>query len=121
MTNKLAILVGPCYELPAAARVLGVTEEEVRMRLDNALLVSVVTAEGDVLIPAFQFDAGQLRPDVIDLAHLFRGLSGWSFVRWFRTVSEDLDGLTPEEWLRTGRAFSVARTDAARTAARWLA
>jgi hypothetical protein len=117
-SNPMAELVGPFHDASGVAARLGCSVEDLADRVAAGDLLSTVTADGVPLYPVFQFTPdGTVRPDLIPALRALAGHSGWTVAVWLRTSSDDLDDLSPDEWLVAGGDPDWVRVLASRWAA----
>lgn len=125
--NRLAQLVGDCYDTTGVMMVLGkhrpapVSKQAVEARRKRNAILALQTSDGRWVYPTFQFDDGGVRDDVVKLLAAFGDSPKWSVAAWLLTPAEDLDDLTPVAWLGQGRPLHDVERLAGRTAGRWAA
>lgn len=116
--ERLALAAGGLLSAEQAGRALGgITRQAVdkRRRVKGLLAVRVV---GDWRYPAAQIDGGETPPGLPDILGVAEelGMSGWATLDFLLAPDAALDGLSPLEAIRCGRADRVRRLlDAARS------
>jgi hypothetical protein len=114
--------MGPFYDTAGLSLWLGITRQAVHDRVRRRALLAVMTADGKTLYPAWQFNnAGQVVPHLREVLEVFRDVPAedWSVAVWLTTPEEELDELTPAQWLLAGGAVEAVRALAMDVAARW--
>jgi len=109
---EYAALMASACPVSQAAEILHVESSRVRQRLAAHTLYGVKD-RGSWRLPRFQFEDGQLVPNIgVVFARLRDGLSPVGVWRWFTTANPDLlvgddeTSVSPLEWLRAGLAPS---------------
>jgi len=96
------------------------TRQGVNDMVHRGRLLALRAEGGHLVYPLFQFHAGRPLPALGDLLAAFRevGVDAWTVASWLVTPQDELDGVTPVEWLKGGRepdrAVAAARHAAAR-------
>lgn len=105
---EYAALVASAYSVNQAAEILHVEPSRIRQRLAAHTLYGIKD-HGNWRLPRFQFENGQLVPNIgAVFARLRDGLHAVSVWRWFTTTNPDLvvgvdeTPVSPLEWLRAG-------------------
>lgn len=119
--NQMAELVGPFYDTAGMRTLLGSTRQAIHDRMVRGTLLGVRTAEGQWIYPTFQFDGSLPRRELADLLKALRGGPRWSVAVWLRTPDEELDDLSPEQWLSKGGDRDVVLRLARHVAHDWAA
>lgn len=125
--NRLADLVGPCYDSAGAAAVLGgprskpVSKQAIATRRRRQTILALATTDGHWVYPTFQFEDGVVREDVVRLLAAFREAPRWSVAAWLQTPAGDLGDRTPMAWLSSGRPLADVLRLAGRAVGRWAA
>ncbi len=120
--HSLADIVGPCYSVKGAARMLGVDETS----LPRNRLLELVTKDGVPLYAAWSFTAdGQVDPLIAQVVAILEpvaidtGGDTWSVAWWISARHWGMDGKNVPDYLAGGgnpeTVFELARE----TAARW--
>lgn len=121
--NPMMDAVGPFYDTAGLERWLGTTRQNLNKRSRALRMLACKTEDKHLLYPTWQF-----RRDgtVIDglaevLAVLARGTaSSWTWALWLTSkVDDELEGLSPVEWLTDGRPLGPVLTMAESDAAVW--
>ncbi|MDQ6752793.1 MAG: hypothetical protein M3017_05155 [Actinomycetota bacterium] len=123
--NKLDELVGPFYGTASLERWLGISRQALDQRVRAKKMLGCMTPDRVRLYPVWQFtDKGTVIPgmDVI-LPVLASGVDApWSWALWLVSeTEEDLEGMSPAEWLAAGRDVLPVLTLARHDAAVWAA
>jgi hypothetical protein len=105
--------LGRYLSVSEAARVLGVSSRQaVHQRIARGTLLAM-DLTGQTVLPAYQFEGSQMRPEVVHVLKLLRptGLLGASIISWFATSQPELDGSRPADWLGRdpSRLYEAAR------------
>jgi hypothetical protein len=117
-SNPMAELVGPFCDASGVAVRLGCAVEDLAGRVASGDLLGTVTSDGVPLYPAFQFTVhGAIRPELIPALRVLAGCDGWTVAVWLRTRNDDLDDLSPDEYLAAGGDPDWVRVLASRWAA----
>jgi hypothetical protein len=113
-------IAGPFLRTAGVQARLGITRQAVSAKAFRRRLLRVVTADGQVLYPAWQFDGDHVVAGLPEVLSLFseEAVDGWTLAGWLRTVEPELDAV-PLALLREGQADVVLV--AARRAAAALA
>lgn len=119
--NAMADLVGPFYDTNGVATLLGVSVDALSAAREDGLLLGVQTSDGAWVYPTFQFTGDRVDPALIPVFHIFRDSPRWSAAVWLRTPDEDLDELSPVEWLRAGNPPDAVTRIAGHAAHHWAA
>jgi hypothetical protein len=105
---EYAVLVASAYTVSQVAELLRVEPSRIRQRLSARTLYGI-KERGNWRLPRFQFEDGQLVPNVgTVLTRLRDGMHPVGVWRWFTTpnpdlvVEEDETPASPLEWLRAG-------------------
>lgn len=104
--------VGPFFDTTSLRRFIRSSAEALATAVVNGDVLAVVSADGFLLYPAFQFnESGEPLPRLRDvLAELDPELvDPWGDAVWLNAPGDDLDGLSPAVALREGRAEDVIR------------
>lgn len=126
-SNRLAELIGDCYDAAGVQVVLGgslkdaVSKQAVSTRRRRHTILAMQTADGRWVYPTFQFRERRVRDDITALLAVFGDSPRWSVAAWFQTQAGDLDGRTPLEWLASGASLDTLERLAGHTAGRWAA
>lgn len=123
--HRDALLATPVYTHESLQQVRGDTRESSTRtwlsRRKDAREVFTVKHDGRTIIPAFQLDDGEPRPELQPiLATLIdAGVQGWTLWTWLTSSTGLLSGAVPEELARTNpqRALRAAQRFAAANAA----
>lgn len=115
------IQVGPFYDTPGLARLLGVSKQAIADRAQRRSLISATTRQGKVVYPTFQFAGRHVVPAISVIAQLFHGVpvDGWAVASWFTTPAATLADATPAQWLIAGHDTEPVRVLASDIANRW--
>ncbi|HIY67539.1 MAG TPA: DUF2384 domain-containing protein [Candidatus Agrococcus pullicola] len=120
----LSSAIGEFWPLAQTAVRLESSETELLKLVASGSVLSVVTADEQLLFPAFQFDERRVLPDLVPvLETLMPASDGWQVTQWLMTPSRQLGGRTPLETSRKGdakflRRLSSLAKDQAKTWAR---
>lgn len=117
-------VVGDRLDTTAVTNLLGITRQALAKRQAAGSLIGL-PGHGTTWYPTWQFDqeTGQVRPEVRGIIGAFRDrlddfdpllVASWATT----TQDEDLDGMTPEQWIRLGRDSHHVRVSAERAAGR---
>jgi hypothetical protein len=104
------VTVGPFYDAPGLLKWLGVTQQVLQDMTESEMLLSVATAEGDLLYPTFQFGpAGEALPHLAEIVRLLEPITddNWDKAIWLNTPTTTFDGRTAADSLRDGDAELV--------------
>jgi hypothetical protein len=102
-SNPMAELVGPFCDASGVAVRLRCTVEDLADRVASGDLLCTDTSDGVPLYPAFQFTVhGAIRPELTPALRALAGCDDWSVAVWLRTRNDDLNDLSPDEWLAAG-------------------
>jgi hypothetical protein len=122
--SRWSQIVGDRLDTTAVAQLLGVTRQALAKRQATGSVLGL-PGHGTSWYPTWQFnlDAGEIRPEVRDIVGAFRDrlddVDPLLIASWAVTPQdEDLDGLTPEQWLRLGKDTHRLRLAAERAASR---
>lgn len=117
-------LVGDRLDTTQVAELLGVTRQALAKRQASGSLLGL-PGHGITWYPAWQFDtlAREIRPQVREIIGVFRDHLGdfdpLLLASWAATPqSEDLNGISPAQWLVTGGSIDELRRAASRAASR---
>ena len=116
-------LVGDRIDTSEAAELLGVTRQALSKRQTSGSLLGL-PGRGTTWYPTWQLDIDkmEIRPEVRHIIGAFRdslgeGADPFLIASWASTAQhEDLDGLSPAEWLAQGNDLEELRQAAQRTA-----
>jgi hypothetical protein len=115
-------VVGDRLDTTAVSHLLGITRQALAKRQAAGSIIGL-PGHGTTWYPAWQFDldAGHIRSEVRDIIGAFRDrlddVDPFLIAAWATTPQdEDLDGLTPEHWIRRGRDPQRLREAAERAA-----
>lgn len=102
--TRQALMTADAVPLAEAARRMGVSDARLRQRIAAGSLMAVHRPHGrGWLIPAFQLtEAGEVPHLSRALQATGRPVSAQAMDRFFRTPREDLEGVSPREWLIAG-------------------
>jgi hypothetical protein len=102
-SNRLADLVGPFYNQDSVAGLLACPVEDLDEQARTGGLLGMATSDGVPVYPVFQFaPEGTVHRELVPVLRAFAGISGWTVAVWLRTPHDDLDDMTPEQWLAAG-------------------
>lgn len=112
-------VAGPFLRTAGVQAKLGISRQAVAAKARRRRLLRVITADGEHLYPAWQFDGRRLVDGLADVLAMFGedDVDGWTLAGWLRTSDPDL-GVTPFDALVAGRLEPVIAS--ARSAARAL-
>ena len=118
-------LVGDRIDTSEAVRVLGITRQALSKRQASGSLLGL-PGHNTTWYPTWQLDTGKeaIRPEVRDVIGAFRdalgeGADPFLIASWASTAQhEDLNGLSPAEWLADGKDIEQLRQAAQRAAER---
>jgi hypothetical protein len=115
--------IGPFYDTAGVRALFGSSRAAVSDRVRRGTLLGALTAGGPMVYPVFQFDGRDVHPGIRATLAEFRGsgIDAWSVASWFTVTADDLQGVTPAEWIRAGHDVTPARSLARETVARWTA
>lgn len=113
-----ADIVGPCYFAPRLARELHLTAAEVQQASAALDILSLRTADGTYLYPAFQVREGALTPGLRPVLETLKGGidDPWTWAQWLTAKADE--NPSPLEELWSGRLAAVLR-DARHDAWAW--
>ena len=121
-----ARIVGEKLDTATVAQLLGVTRQAINKRISAGSLIGV-PGRGTTYFPSWQFnfERGTIRPETRLIVSAFREqleeADPYLIMSWVRTPQdEDLEGLTPVQWIQKGKE-SERLVEAARRAASRLA
>lgn len=102
--TRQALMTADAVPLAEAARRMGVSDARLRQRIAAGSLMAVHRPHGrGWLIPAFQLtEAGEVPHLSRALQATGRPVSAQAMDRFFRTPREDLEGVSPRDWLIAG-------------------
>lgn len=102
--TQQVLLTADAVPLAEAARRLGVSDARLRQRIAAGSLMAIPRPHGrGWLIPAFQLtEAGEIPHLSRVLQATGRPVSAQAMDRFFRTPREDLEGVSPRDWLIAG-------------------
>ena len=127
ISNRLAELIGDCYDSAGVQVVLGgslkdaISKQAVSTRRRRHTILAMQTADGRWVYPTFQFRERRVRDDITALLAVFGDSPRWSVAAWFQTQAVDLGGKTPLEWLASGASLDTLQRMAGHAAGRWAA
>jgi hypothetical protein len=116
--NFLSKKVGPFYDEDGAARVTGLSREELTEHARSNALLEVRTSGGIRRYPTFQFGPhGDPLPFAGQLAAILEPIcdDAWDLALWLCTLTRRFEGRSAADLLRDGesdRVFAAARRDA---------
>lgn len=117
-------VVGDRLNTTAVADLLGISRQALAKRQAAGSLLGL-PGNGTTWYPTWQFDllARKVRPEVRQVIGAFRDrldeVEPMAIASWAATdQAEDLDGLSPREWIKSGRDAQRLRTAADRAASR---
>ncbi len=93
--------LGNYLSINEAAKVLGVSSRQaIHQRVNRGTLLAMDLG-GQTVLPAYQFDGSNVRPEVPRVLRLLRParLSSEALVSWFASPQPELEGARPAEWL----------------------
>ena len=101
--------VGPFYDIAIITKSLGASPNEVRVMIDNGVLLGLPISDDQYVFPTRQFGPHmELLPGLPEVLTAMRShLDPWGTALWLLQASPDFDGLTPVEMMRTGRLAQV--------------
>lgn len=101
-------LVGPFLRTGGVQARLGISRQAVAAKAGRRRLLRTITADGEHLYPAWQFDRHGVVDGLGGIIALFpeRQVDGWTLAGWLRTPDPDLDA-TPFDALTAGRREQV--------------
>jgi hypothetical protein len=116
-------VVGDVLDTSQVAELLDVSRQALSKRVRNHSLLAI-PGRGITYFPTWQFDLDrrEVRPVVKDVLHLFSEALGdvepLTVVSWARSPQhEELEGLTPQEWIEKGGSNELVAISARRAAA----
>lgn len=118
----LSSAIGEFWSLPQTAARLGVPESRLLDLVQNNSVLHVLTADEQLLFPAFQFRSQKVIPSLVPILQtVLAATNGWEVTQWLMTPAERLDDKTPLEVARVGDADAVQRLQslATKQAALW--
>ena len=95
------VALGRYLTVSETAKVLGGSSRQaVHQRIERGTLLAMDLA-GQLVLPAYQFDGHEVRPEVVQTLKLLRpaGLSREGRVSWFESPQPELNGARPADWL----------------------
>jgi transcriptional regulator of acetoin/glycerol metabolism len=120
-------VVGDVLDTSQVAELLDVSRQALSKRVRNHSLLAI-PGRGITYFPKWQFDIdqGEVRPVVKDVLHQFASALGQFdplvVVSWSRSPQhEELDGLTPQEWIEKGGGNEPLTLSAQRAASKLAA
>lgn len=123
--NEMDQLVGPFYSTSILESWLGISRQAIDQRVKSRKLLACMTPDKVRLYPAWQFaDTGETIPGLARiLTILASGVDApWTWAMWMVSkLPDELDGLSPAEWLTRGRDINTVATLATHDAAAWAA
>lgn len=106
----LSSAIGEFWPLGQTAVRLDMSESDLLELVEGGSVLSVITADDQLLFPAFQFEEQQVLPDLVPLLNaLMPASNGWEVTQWLMTPIRQLRGRTPLEVSRNGDAKAVRR------------
>ena len=101
--------VGPFYDIASITESLGASPNEVRVMIDNGVLLGLPISDDQHVFPARQFGPHmELLPGLPEVLTAMRSnLDPWGTALWLLQASPDFEGLTPVEMMRAGRLAPV--------------
>lgn len=114
-------VIGPVYSTRALMTMWGVSRSTVSKKAREGRVLAI-KVQGRNLFPEFQFDDGQVRPDVMKIVDELRECADpFTIALWLQTpMADDPKTRSPLVALNAGR-HRVALNAARRAAARWSA
>jgi hypothetical protein len=114
--------VGGLLTTGEVVRFLGISRQALHKRVTAGTLIGL-PGRGTTYFPAWQFDEhGTIRPAVRQITGVFLEEMGrldpHLIAGWAAAAQEDLDGLSPKEWLEKGNSDEQIVEAATRAAAR---
>ncbi len=104
--GRYAEMLAGSLSVPQAAKLLGVNTSRIRQRLIARTLYGI-KMDSEWLLPEFQFHQGRDVPGLrLVLPHLSADSSPIGVRNWLTHATPDLEGLSPIQWLLTGRPAS---------------
>lgn len=112
---------GPFFTPARAAKEMGISRQAVHDRIKRGTLIVCETAEGDKVLPTFQFQDNESIKPLIQIARtLARGCAdGWAISTWLSIPQPDLDGLSVRDWVTNGHDLDVVKKLARHTVSVW--
>lgn len=106
--NELADLLAPYWTGQRTAEALRLDPSELADERSAHRLLGLMTTDGDYFYPVRQFersDTGttRVKPGLVRFMEAIEGLDPWTVGVLAVTPAEELDGLTPLQWLDDGR------------------
>lgn len=120
--DRVAAAVGPVLDTADLVEWLGVTKQAIHNRARRHDLLALMTSDGHVVYPDWQFDDdGTTRRGVADAVKALTkaGMDPWTQAVWFRGPSSAFEEMSAAQWLTEGRAPAVVVREAHRRAHRW--
>lgn len=123
--NHFDTHAGPFYDTGTVRQVLNISRQAIADRARRHTILRMLTTDGLTVYPAFQFVDRTVDPRLIPVLQILlsSGESGWTVALWLTAPVDLLEGASPIEALRSGRAdqthlvHQLASDDAARWAA----
>ena len=97
--------VGPFYDADGVAKLTGLSAVELASRVQAGDALAVITSDGVLIYPVFQFGAhGLLLPALRTVAEILRPISDdeWDVATWLVTRSDRFGGMSAASVLRAG-------------------
>lgn len=117
------VISGPFYDTAGLTTWLGITRQGLHQKVGAHSILACTLAEGGGLVyPTWQFlETGATIPSLADVLRILAmGTSdNWMVALWMRAPNDDLDGLRPSEWLRTGKDPDQVLSLAREIASKW--
>lgn len=112
--RELADLLAPYWSAPRAAEALGLTPGALGERLAEGSVLAVAIPSGTLFFPIWQFrrmpdGRVEVKPGLLDFIKTLHTVmkDGWTVGTQVRTPAPELDDLTPEQWVDSGREPAV--------------
>ena len=104
--TEFAAIRATCLTPAALARTLGVTPVRVRQMIGEKILYAIRIG-GRLHIPLFQLADETLVPNIGQVNKAIADLDPVSVQRWITAADPELEGMTPLNWLKSGRGVEA--------------
>lgn len=107
-TRMMLNAVGPLWSRERTRKALGLDDATLVRAVTDGSLLGVQTDDEQWFFPLSQFESiganvARVRPGLIGYLEATADKDRWSVAMMLNSPTEELDGLSPIEWLRAGR------------------
>lgn len=105
--TELVEAVAPLWSAERTLTALGLTESQATERVRAGSLLGLECSDGSLVFSLAQFETHEgtvrVRPALVEFFTMLRGEDPWTVALFAVTKADELDGLSPVDWVRDGR------------------